>query len=389
MVIVSPVWTRGCGRRGVPFRRARPAGRRLIAASAEVGQGHGRSAAAIRSRSPEALKMRTNCDDYPSSMGTTGALALAQVMAHCGGNPAEAVRYLSYAIAEAPHDPGPYATLAELRQTSPAETTAALESGGLLGTIAAYAHAMFLDGEMDEAVMLLGTVVGHHPQIAWADAPWFSEPSFAESVSADALAEAALRTMDHGHDLAACLPHFEPWFRLMGAVCTRDPKPTAMARMARLFRNCGRTDDAFALCDRADAVEPVMETTVVRAVTWRGLGDNAKAVLAFEHAITLEPDNWSLYLDLADTHADQGDFTAAVAATERGLQHEPDELTLRAASAAYRARLHGCAADLAELIELAPELPNEQYGGLLIGIACEGRGLPADLIASALDMSTT
>ncbi|MET7988326.1 tetratricopeptide repeat protein [Streptomyces sp. NPDC005281] len=51
-----------------------------------------------------------------------------------------------------------------------------------------------------------------------------------------------------------------------------------------------------------------MLTEAVRAGTWRKLGDHGQIAAAFERALALDPTNWSLYLDLADLHAEQGDF---------------------------------------------------------------------------------
>ncbi|WP_334314302.1 tetratricopeptide repeat protein [Streptomyces gilvifuscus] len=111
--------------------------------------------------------------------------------------------------------------------------------------------------------------------------------------------------------------------------------------------------------------------------------DLQQTVAAFERALALEPANWSLYLDLADVRAEQGDFTSAVRLIDEGMRYEPTELSLRAAGAAYRARLTGSRADLSELIELAPNLPNDSYRDLLIDHACAGPALPAELVAAA------
>ncbi|MFF2194185.1 tetratricopeptide repeat protein [Streptomyces sp. NPDC058157] len=153
--------------------------------------------------------------------------------------------------------------------------------------------------------------------------------------------------------------------------------------MAIFLRACGLTDASLALCDRADAVEPVTMTEVVRAGTWRRLGDPGRTAAAFERALVLDPANWSLYLDLADVRAEQGDFAAAVRLVGRGLEHEPAEVTLRAAGAAYRARLTGRAEDLRELIALAPAVPAAGYRGLLIDHTCAGPDLPPALVAEA------
>lgn len=320
-----------------------------------------------------------------SGTEATTELAIARVLAHCGGSPAEAVKYIGRAITMAPHRAEPYDMLVNLWRDSQAETAAAVEAATYTGDFAALAFLRFLEGRSDDAVLCIGTVVGSEPRIAWVDAPWFSEPTFLASVGTDAVAEAALRTMDGGHDLTAegMRVRFQPWFRLIDIVADRDPKPEALARMAILLRACGLTDEAFALCDRADAVEPVMLTEVVRAGTWRVLGDQEKTVAAFERALALDPSNWSLYLDLADVRVAQGDFAAAIDLVDQGLRQEPDEVTLRAARAAFRARHAGSAADLTELITLAASLPDAGYRNWLLDQACDGPSLPADIVTKA------
>lgn len=320
-----------------------------------------------------------------SGTEASAELAIAQVLAHCGGSPAEAVKYIGRAITIAPHRAEPYNMLGDLWRDSQAETVAAVEAATYTGDFAALAFLRFLEGTPDDAVICIGTVVGSEPRVAWADAPWFSEPAFLASVGADAVAEAALRTMDRGHNLAAegMRGRFQPWFRLIALMADRDPRPEALARMAILLRECGLTDEAFALCERADAVEPVMLTEVVRAGTWRVLGEQERAAMAFERALALDPANWSLYLDLADVRVEQGDFAAAVDLVDRGLRQEPHEVTLRAARAAFRTRHAGSADDLTELIALAPSLPDPGYRNWLLDQACEGPDLPAEIVTTA------
>ncbi|MFG1665164.1 tetratricopeptide repeat protein [Streptomyces sp. Y7] len=313
-------------------------------------------------------------------------VGLARVMAHCGGSPAAAVQYLAGAIASAPEDPEPYAVLAEWWQDRPSELAEVVEGADSLRAVLALAYIRFLENNMDDAALAMGSVTGARPDIAWANAPWFSEERFVGVVSADALAEAAMRTMDYGHELDTdgMRERFRPWFDAIDAVSARRPVPDALAKMAILLRACGRTDASFALCDQADSVERIMLTEVVRAGTWRKLGDPEQTVAAFERALALEPANWSLHLDLADVHAEQGDFAAAVQLMDRGRRYAPPtELTFRAADAAYRTRLTGSPTEMRALIELAAHLPNDSYRGLLIDHACAGPGLPAELVTEA------
>lgn len=320
-----------------------------------------------------------------SNQSVAAGVGLAGVMAHCGGSPVAAVELLVGAIASAPAAPEPYAALAELWRDRRPELEESLAGEGSLSSLPARAYFFFLEGGMDDAAMALGSVTGVRPDVAWGAAPWFGDARFLGAVSAEALAEACLRTLDYGHDLDTdeMRERFAPWFHAVDVVSEQSPVPESLAAMARLPRACGRYELSFALCDRADAVERVMWTAVARAATWRMMGDLDQAATAFECALTLDPANWSLHLDLADVRAEQGDFAAAASLAERGLEHEPHEISLRAAGAAYRTRLSGSSDDLRALIALAPELANTTYRDLLIDYACAGPKLPRRLVAEA------
>ncbi|MFF7211907.1 tetratricopeptide repeat protein [Streptomyces sp. NPDC008238] len=323
-----------------------------------------------------------------SNRSVAAGVGLARVMAHCGGNPVQAVELLVGAIAAAPAAPEPHEALAELWRDRPPELRKRLEEDGSLSAVLAQGYFFFLEGDLDDAVMTLGSVTGARPDVAWGAAPWFGDARFLDGVSAQALAEACLRVLDHGHDLDTdgMRERFAPWFHALDVVSARAPVPESLAAMARLPRACGRYELTFALCDRADAVAPVMWTAVARAATWRVMGEPDQAAAAFERALVLDPANWSLYLDLADVRAGQGDFSAAVSLVERGLEHAPDEVSLRAAGAAYRTRLTGSSDDLRALIALAPRLANTAYRNLLIDCACARPELPRTLVAEARGM---
>ena len=295
------------------------------------------------------------------------------------------MQYISGAIAATPEDPEPYTLLADLWMQERAELTAVLRNDNSLNAVLAQSYISFLENRMDDAAMTIGGVTGARPTVAWAKAPWFSDPRFLDVVSAGALAEAVMWTLDYGHDLDTddMRDRLLPWLKAIDAVCAREPLPEAMAKMAIFLRACGLTKASFALCDQADSVEPIMLTEVVRAGTWRKLGDPGQSAAAFQRALMLDPTNWSLYLDSADLHAEQGDFTSAVQLIEEGLEHGPTEITLRAAGAAYRTRLSGSPDDLRELIGLVPQLPKDSYRSLLIDLACAGPAVPADLVSEA------
>lgn len=297
----------------------------------------------------------------------TGALAIAKVLAHCGGSPEAAVGFIVRAVAADPRDPEPYAALEELRRELPAEVAGVLATANTVGPVVARAYLSFVDGDMDEAAMSLGSVTGFQPEVPWATAPWFGDERFLGAVTAAAFAEGTMRIRDYDRDLEAdaVAEGLTPWLRAIDEVCDRDPDPDAMARMAILLRVCGRVDASFALCDRADALRRLMFTEVVRAGTWRHVGNRPETEAAFRRALALDPANWSLYLDLADLAADRGDFAEAAALATRGEELEPDDVTMRAAAAAYRARSTGSVADLDLLTALAPRVPDPYRRTLL------------------------
>ncbi|SNT62698.1 Tetratricopeptide repeat-containing protein [Asanoa hainanensis] len=300
----------------------------------------------------------------------TGTLAIAKVLAHCGGSPKAAVTYLVRAVAADPCTAEPWSALEDLRRALPDEVSAVVAAATTVGPVVARAYLSFVDGDMDEAAISLGSVTGFQPEIPWADAPWFGDERFLGTVSAAAFAEGTMRIRDHDRDLRtdAVRANLTPWLTAIDVVCGRDPDPDAMARMAILLRACDRTDASFALCDRADAVRRLAFTEVVRAGTWRHLGNRPETAAAFRRALALDPTNWSLHLDLADLAAEEGDFAEAAALATRGEELEPDDVTMRAAAAAYRARSTGSAADLEAFTELAPQVPDD-YRQTLLGYA--------------------
>jgi tetratricopeptide (TPR) repeat protein len=281
-------------------------------------------------------------------------LTLARVLAHCGGDPERAAHHLSRTIAAAPHDPARYAVVAELLP----ELGELPADDARVAPVVAYRH--FLDGRMDDAVLVLGAVGGVSPRFAWADAPWFSDERFLSAVSAEALCEAGQRLFDYGAGPSAAAAR--PWLRAVEKVADRSESfPEDVARMAILLRVFGRTEESLVFCDRADAAGRTVLAEVVRAGTWRVLGNLDETAAAFRRALALEPDNWSLHLDLSDLYATWGDHAAALASAEEGLRHASTEPKLLAARAAYVARLTGTAEVLDEFERLASVL-DSGYG---------------------------
>ncbi len=136
-----------------------------------------------------------------SIVSMTGALAIAKVLAHCGGSPDAAVSFIVRAVAADPADVEPYSALEELRRELPAEVAGVVATANTVGPVVARAYLSFVDGDMDEAAMSLGSVTGFQPEVPWATAPWFGDDRFLGAVTAAAFAEGTMRIRDYGRDL--------------------------------------------------------------------------------------------------------------------------------------------------------------------------------------------
>ncbi|MCL3994650.1 hypothetical protein [Streptomyces lavenduligriseus] len=142
-------------------------------------------------------------------------------------------------MASAPGNPEPYAALAQLWKDKPSELAEVVQGADSLRTVLAQSYVDFLRGDMDGAALAMGSVTGVRPDIAWADAPWFSDERFLGAVSADALAEAAMRTMDYGHDLdtETMRERFRPWFQAVDVVSARFSTLSELIELAREMPN--------------------------------------------------------------------------------------------------------------------------------------------------------
>ncbi|GIE31765.1 hypothetical protein Ait01nite_048100 [Actinoplanes italicus] len=308
-------------------------------------------------------------------MSIKGDLAMARVMSHCGGSPAAGLRFAAGAVVRDPGSLEPYQLLAEIREQYPDTGADRVGLAGLLTD----AYLARLAGDMDAAATALAWVTGYRPDVPWADAPWFDDDLVA-GLSPTGMGDAAIAVADAGQPLDG--EKLTPWFRAIEAVCAREPVPEQMARMAIMLRFAGRIDESFALCDRADAIEPLMITSVVRGATHRHLGDGTATRRCYERALELDPGNWSLYLDLADLAAAEDDFTGAAQLTARGLEHEPDEPALRAAAAAYRARATGSGEAFDLFLTLAAAVEHTGYRKVLVGHALATPNLTTERLAA-------
>ncbi len=196
-----------------------------------------------------------------SNQSVAAGVGLAGVVAHCGGSPVGAVELLVGAIASAPAAPEPYAALAELWQDRRSDgLKESLEESGSLSAVLAQAYFLFLEGDMDNAVMALGSVTGVRPDVAWCRTLVrrcaVSRCGECRGAGRGVSADAGLRPRP---DSDAMRERFAPWFH---ASLTWCPNGTRCRNRWPPWPGCPGlrpvSELSFALCDRADAVDPVM-----------------------------------------------------------------------------------------------------------------------------------
>ncbi|MGX1672674.1 WYL domain-containing protein [Streptomyces sp. NPDC055400] len=104
-----------------------------------------------------------------------------------------------------------------------------------MSAVLVQAYFLFLEGDMDDAVMALGAVTGARSGVAWGAAPWSSDARLLGAVSAEARDEAWLRTLDTGTTWTPTrgVSGSRPWFDAIEVVSARSPVPESPDSRAR------------------------------------------------------------------------------------------------------------------------------------------------------------
>jgi len=238
-----------------------------------------------------------------------------------------AADHVANALATAPSLPDAHAVLATLLTHPDGGVDLwSMDGDVYIGTAVARAHALAFRGEYAEALGLLVSAQGHEPGTAWADVPWVLDPDLAPKLDPDQLLNVFVQLLKAIPDPCPedLSPAFSPYLRLIRNLVASHPGSGNLLWMASvLTRRLGLLDEATEYAVRSEQVEPSDRAAIAAGYALRSQGRTDEALAALERALGYQPDNVALHADIAGMLGEAGRLDEAISWTERSLAIDP------------------------------------------------------------------
>jgi tetratricopeptide (TPR) repeat protein len=264
--------------------------------------------------------------------------------------PAKAADHLARALGHAPTLPEAHELLSRL----------AVRAGGALdlfpagphapaGALAARAHLLAAAGHADAGLPLLAAASARTPGTDWAGVPWIGDPTLGVRIEPGLLAQTLMRLCTAAGDPAP--PTLRPYLTVARhAIAAHPEHPLLLGAGSALARRVGETALAVDWAGRGARVRPSKLGEIWLGYAYRSAGRLPEALAALRRAVAHDPDDLSVYADIAGTLADNGRLDDALSWVDRALERDPEYDC--AVHTAHRLR-HRADGDLAHLVRLA------------------------------------
>jgi len=265
-----------------------------------------------------------------------------------------AADHLAGAIAQAPTRPETHELLSRLA----AHTDGGLElfplgQHAFVGTVVARAHLLAAAGRPEDGLPLLAAASGHTPDVDWAGVPWVSEPSLGVRMEPGLLARIVMQLCTAIGDpapepgRAALLPYLTV---VRHAVAVHPEHHLLLGAGSALARRIGEPTLAVEWAARGAQAQPSKLGEIWLGYAYRSAGQVSEALAALRRAVQHDPDDLSVYADIAGTLADHGRLDEALTWVDRALERDPTFDC--AVHTAHRLRFQADG-DLSHLVQLA------------------------------------
>ncbi|MER6594981.1 tetratricopeptide repeat protein, partial [Micromonospora purpureochromogenes] len=303
-------------------------------------------------------------------------LALARLALDEGDLP-HAAGHLAAAIVQAPTLPEVHETLARIAAASGNDLELfPLGQRVFVGAVVARAHLLAAAGRPAEGLDLLVAATGHAPGVDWAGVPWVSAPELARRLDPERAARILMQVCAAVPDPVprAGRPPLLPYLTLArNAVAAHPRHALLLGAASALARRLGEVALAVTRASRGVRAEPTKHGEVWLGYAYRSAGRTRDALAALERAVDHDPDDLAVYADIAGTLADTGRLDAALEWIDRALARDPTFDC--AVHTAHRLRYlrDGDVAHLVALADFVRDHPDDSHEHGDLAECCRGR----------------
>ena len=239
-----------------------------------------------------------------------------------------AADHLAGAIAHAPTLPEAHELLSRLAARADGGLELfPLEQQAFVGTVVARAHLLAAAGRPDDGLPLLAAATGHTPGVDWAGVPWVSDPALGIRMEPGQLARIVMQLCTAVGDPApeADRQVLRPYLTLVRhAVAAHPEHPLLLGAGSALARRVGEAALAVDWAFRGARAQPSKLAEIWLGYAYRSAGRTEEAIAGLRRAVDHDPDDLSVYADIAGTLADSGRLDEALGWIDRALARDPE-----------------------------------------------------------------
>ncbi|GLY98961.1 tetratricopeptide repeat protein [Actinoplanes sp. NBRC 103695] len=292
------------------------------------------------------------------------------------GEMSHAADHLAGAIAHAPTLPETHELLSHLAARSGgALELFPLEHNAFVGTVVARAHLLAAAGRPEDGLPLLFAASGHTPGVNWAGVPWVTEPSLGVKVEPGLLARNVMQlcTVIGDPDAEAARSVLRPYLTVVRhAIAAHPEHALLLGAGSALARRVGEPETAVDWAQRGARARPSKLAEIWLGYAYRSAGRIGEALAALRRAVTHDPEDLSVYADIAATLADAGRMEDALSWVERALAKDPSFDCAVHTAHRLRFRADGKLAHLVDLADFAADNPDDTHEHTDLAECCAG-----------------
>ena len=307
------------------------------------------------------------------------------------GEMTDAAGHLAGALAHAPTLPEIHELLSRLAvRTGGALDLFPVEAHAPLGRLAARAHLLAAAGRPEDGLPLLVAASAGNPEADWAGVPWVGEPVLGARIDPGLLARTVMRLCTAVGDPAPAgtVETLRPYLTVVRhTVAAHGEHAMLLGAGSALARRLGETGLAVDWAGRGARAQPSKLAEIWLGYAYRSAGRMPEALAALRRAVAYDPDDLSVYADVAATLADLGRLDEALRWTELALERDPDFDCVVHTAHRLRYRADGDVAHLVALADFLRDHPDDAHEHTDLAECCRNAawlgGLPAGPVLPA------